>query len=174
MIKVRHRYKQQDHPWNHEDKWSLQWKWFEALGYERVGEGSRANVFVHPSRPDVAVKVGRYDMGKRKDAWLTYVMNAAHWGDKKVPKVYSVTMYKSFYVAVMERLYPVGYGKYERTWRSIENQRTSFAKRLNELTKEYPLRFDLSCSVNNMLRRKNGEVVVTDPLYCPGDHRKWS
>jgi hypothetical protein len=173
MIEVRNAWRDKAHLWNRAPLFSVE-EQFQQFGYEKLGQGSRAAVYCHPQKPDVAVKIGRYDIHPPQedvpggDAWLIYVLNAQHWGDKKVPGVYSVTMYTDFYVAVMERCYPTGFYRLRRTANALDAGHNRFAKRLNELARTYGLRPDYESTISNIMRRKNREIVVTDPLFNTG------
>jgi hypothetical protein len=173
MIEVRDAWRDEAHLWNQVTTYAAA-EDLQRLGYEKLGQGSRAAVYYHPQKPDVAVKVGMYDVAdptddtRGRDAWLIYVLNAQHWGDKKVPKVYSVTMYKHFYVAVMERCYPTGFYRLRRTAKALDAGHNRFAKRLNALAEAHGLRPDYKSNISNIMRRKNREIVVTDPLFNTG------
>jgi len=138
-----------------------------AKGFNSIGKGLYANVFAKDNS-DKAVKVARLD------SWPSYIKWATENGfaGTFAPKVESLKFYDGFYVAVMERL--VGTLKeFEGTtsihrqlyreitaWRDSTSDATDLIEFVNKL-KAANLSDDWH--PGNVMVRKDGQVVVTDP-----------
>ena len=149
-----------------------------AANYEKIGSGRYANVFAKPGS-NIAIKVAE------PDAWPQYVKWATEQGyaGTFAQKVYSLKFYSPkdkppFYVATMERLVDT-IGNIRSQNSQLKSQYIGLRDivlwgRSNALD-EYP---DLKAFANdlkangftddlhdgNIMVRKDGQMVVTDPL----------
>lgn len=160
----------------------------KAEGYEFIAHGQFSEVYAKPSGDEV-IKIGR-----RMDAgyvWADYSLGST---SPHVPRVKEVKRHRGacasddFYSVRMERLEPVEYlsgeeGKtYERlcdtlrlktatfysTWRAFEPMEipASLEDLVTEIKGLAQQRdFGLDFYPKNVMRRKDGTLVVTDPVY---------
>src|SRR6266446_4560025 len=141
-----------------------------AKGFEDIGKGLYANVFAKPNS-DKVIKVAALD------SWPTYIKWAIQKGyaGKFSPKVYNLKFYDDFYVATMERL--VGTMHDFNRSSSIHNElyneitswyvdeNTSEATDLIEfVTKLKAAKLVGDWHYGNVMVRKDGQIVVTDPI----------
>src|SRR6266481_3438641 len=140
-----------------------------AKGFNSIGRGLYANVFAKDNS-DKVVKVARLDN------WPSYIKWATNHGyaGTFAPKVESLKFYDGFYVAVMERL--VGTLNEFKGVTSIHHQLYSeiTAWRNNDTTSdatdlmEFATKLKLAglagdWHYGNVMVRKDGQIVVTDP-----------
>lgn len=141
----------------------------QALNFPEIGKGLYANVFAIPNT-DKVMKVASID------AWPVYIKWASENGHmgKFAPKVDSLKFFNGFYVAVMERLagtmhdferFSTGHYK---AYREAVAHRWDRPKRPSRLgnyiqkLRDAGLAGDLH--PGNVMVRKNGQIVVTDPV----------
>lgn len=138
------------------------------LNFPLLGKGMYANVFAIPNT-DKVMKVAR------NDAWPVYIKWASENGHmgKFAPKVDSLKFFDGFYVAVMERLagtmhdfeaFSTGHYKAYREAVSYGWSRPKRPSRLGnyiQKLRDAGLAGDLH--PGNVMVRKNGQIVVTDP-----------
>lgn len=70
------------------------------FGYSELGSGFFSAVFEHPTDPTKVVKVG----GDLEDTWLGFAMYVRENPAECFPVIESITLHRTYYVAVMERL----------------------------------------------------------------------
>jgi len=139
-----------------------------ARGFEVIGKGLYANVFAKPNS-DKVVKVAAWDN------WPTYIKWATKNGyaGKFAPKVENLKFYDDFYVATMERLVGTindfldGYSVHHGLYREItlwHHDETSEATELLEfVAKLRAENLTGDWHPGNVMVRKDGQIVVTDP-----------
>jgi|SRR5882724_4524028 len=147
-----------------------------AKGFEDIGKGVYANVFAKPNS-DKVVKVANLD------SWPTYIKWATENGyaGKFAPKVDSLKFHDDFYVATMERLVGTMHDFYHRA-SSIHNElyheitswyvdeSTSEATDLIKfVTKLKAAKLTGDWHFGNVMVRKDGQIVITDPSARPFD-----
>ncbi len=143
-----------------------------AKGFNSIGKGLYANVFAKDNS-DKVVKVASLDN------WPSYIKWATKHGyaGKFAPKVESLKFYDGFYVAVMERLVgtlnefagstSIHFQLYKEitAWRdsgtSDATDLMEFANKLKQAGLDGDWHF------GNVMVRKDGQIVVTDPTSRP-------
>jgi hypothetical protein len=137
-------------------------------GCYQLGSGMYGRVHVSTD-PTKVVKIG-----KLHDTWPEYIVWACKEGymGNIAPMVYSLKEHKDCYVAVMERLETLP-GELVDAYRVIEqiglascvlpSPYDTFAKALYEFRRANHFYSDLG--PKNVMVRKSGELVVTDPIY---------
>jgi len=143
-----------------------------AKGFNFIGKGLYANVFAKDNS-DKVVKVARLD------DWPSYIKWATENGfaGKFAPKVESLKFHDGFYVAVMERLVGTLHefdgttSIHRRLYKEITAWRdngTSDATDLMEfVTKLKQAGLSGDWHYGNVMVRKDGQIVVTDPSSSP-------
>jgi hypothetical protein len=129
-------------------------------GYKLLGEGAYSQVWAIPGCEKHVLKVGL-----RNDAWPEYIHYANWLGElgKKAPMVLSINQKRHHYFAVMERLIPV-YGIHRFSAAINTAEWHEFRRKLNRQS----MMFDVcegDGNSQNIMARKNGELVLTDPWY---------
>ena len=150
----------------------------ESLNYPVIGKGMFANVFAIPHKPDKVVKVASLDN------WPTYIKWATQNGfaGKFAPKVESLTFYDGFYVAVMERLvatmHDLGPSNSDQkefyrqlNWNTDTRKGATKLARFWKKLQDHGLSGDLH--PGNVMVRKDGQIVITDPTSRPFSSKKF-
>lgn len=121
-------------------------------GWTLLGCGATANVFEHPKHPDKVIK-----LAMRRDPWPEYIQFAKEAGElgKLAPRVYALKPLMHGYWAVMERLF------HRAAYTSLDQDKP-FYKSLANWQRNNDYGWD--CCGSNIMERKNGELVITDPV----------
>jgi len=140
--------------------------------FEFLGSGLYSDVFA-PAGSDRVIKVCR-----QCDDWPKYIFWATKHGyaGLHAPKVHSFRFIEdgrhSFYIASMERLYPLTDDarelRREVLWNSSKRA-APFHTFIKKLQQEFPQADDLHDG--NWLCRKDGALVLTDPLRASSSSR---
>ena len=132
------------------------------FGLHQIGSGGYGAVFRHPTNYDLVIKVG-YD---KSDGWLDYAAfcMANRPGNPELLEVHDVRVFKQCFVAVMERLDPVGsyddahpMHQQRLAWREGYDLTPALRKLYHEIDSFNDLH------AGNIMRRKD-QIVITDPF----------
>ena len=159
------------------------------LGYEKLGGGLYSNVFAKPDS-DRVVKIGRADCWPDYACWLIENGYSGTFG----PKIYSLKFHGDFYVASMERLVDTMNGLEQAyNYKGLANNDlwqlylaiTVWLCGVRDENVDVPQvpdfqefieKLDLEGFANdfhggNVMIRKDGSLVVTDPSTSYSDNR---
>jgi hypothetical protein len=149
-------------------------------GFKVLGRGSFATVVCHPDHPEVVIKLAS-DISHRfsywRDGFSTYVhwLQAARSRSKFAPRIYHFLDDPRHSVTVMERLYRV---EDRKTRRRVRRTGDMIIGSVNEsggdvfaptsAFRKFVDRFrrlgHLDLHGANVMRRLNGDLVISDPL----------
>src|SRR6266446_8859484 len=142
-----------------------------AKGFENIGHGLYANVFAKPNS-DKVIKVAALD------SWPTYIKWATEKGyaGKFAPRVDNLKFHDGFYVATMERLVGTIHDFYHRSssvhnelydeitsW-YVDESTSEAADLIKFVTKLKAAKLVGDWHFGNVMVRKDGQIVVTDPI----------
>lgn len=139
-------------------------------GWKCLGIGSFASVWHCEEFPDVVLKIG-LDL---EDHWLRYADWCRKTKSKYVPKIFDMEVTADGYIAVIERLHKFASWIVEMDiyWpndvaNAIEYYPPYIRRLINLIVKNFAINGEslLDIRDGNVMQRKNGELVITDPIY---------
>lgn len=151
----------------------------EYQGFRKIGEGCYSDVYA-PYAQDIVFKVTKTDGNINSDGWYKWYKLMQKSGDSKArrrfPKVKFIRLYDDGYIACIERLYRINHSKFGRKKEQkcdfiiqaidaimqLSKKDFDHVVALREILKGHPNMHDLHNE--NIMVRKNGEWVLTDPL----------
>ena len=163
--------------------------------YKLSGDGTFSQVYIKDGS-NIAIKVSQ----ENDTCWLKYVELIKKYPNKHFIKIGKINRHDKFYIAFMEKLYPIDDDENEGAgnvydWFTvfinndgfdsfgddgyysdpeIQNRIMKFEHGNPELAKAFRLikniidpkcSFDVSTLRNNCMKRRDGTIVIIDPLY---------
>lgn len=151
-------------------------------GFTVLGRGAFATVLGHPDHPEVVIKVASARSRRIthwRDGFATYVhwLFAARSRSKFAPRIYHFQDDASHSVTVMERLYKVDdkttrrrvnrTGEAPAGWNVGADEVFSPTSHFRKFVDRFRRLGRLDLHSGNVMRRLNGDLVITDPLLHP-------
>ncbi|QIG76882.1 hypothetical protein EVC30_053 [Rhizobium phage RHph_Y1_11] len=153
--------------------------YLRKLGYERKGKGLFAIVMIHPENERYVIRCARSQSRALTDAfpWYAQAVEREWIVSKYAPKIYAVHDDGSMSVTVVERCYPLRDRKFkskaQNTQSVLRHGALSYHFSDSELFKRGKVREflenvsqygALDIGGPNIMQRKNGHPVFTDPI----------
>lgn len=135
---------------------------FKENGYSNIGSGAFSMIFSKENIDHV------YKIYKKDNAYFEYLLFCLNnQNNKFIPKIIEMKKFSNSILGIvkMEKLYPIN--KNDLVSLDNNNEYLKTMKEIEELGFHLDIEKDNNNSLRNLMKRKNGEIVITDPIYDP-------